>query len=69
VDWPARDPGIPTGTPLLRRIRSGFHPKPQRNELHVVLDLEDPWAQLVEVRLDGARADLVLGRGPQGHPE
>ena len=42
IDLPFRETLIETATPELERIRTGFHPQSQVNELHAVLDLTGP---------------------------
>jgi len=51
IDLPFRDTLIETATPELERIRTGFHPQSQVNELHAVLDLAGPNVELDRVEL------------------
>lgn len=51
IDLPFRDTLIETATPELERIRTGFHPQSQVNELHAVLDLTGPNVRLDRVEL------------------
>ena len=47
---------------LLNRVRTGFHEKRGGNELHVVLDLADLSAQVQDVRAEGSRLIVTVGR-------
>ena len=53
---------IPVGGSAVRQIRTGFHHKNGRDEIHVVIDLTGPQWRLTEVRNLGPRLELVLGR-------
>ena len=51
IDLPFRETLIETSTPELERIRTGFHPQSQVNELHAVLDLTGPKVHLDRIEL------------------
>lgn len=55
---------IPVGTELVERLRVGFHPERPRSELHVVVDLADPGADLVRSEAEGQELRLFVGRPP-----
>lgn len=62
INWPFRDPILDANTQEVRRIRTGFHPKATGNELHIVLDLEDPQIHLARVERDANKILLYLSR-------
>jgi uncharacterized protein (TIGR02266 family) len=47
----------------LQQIRTGFHEKPEGNELHVVLDLASSQVTLLGVQEEGSHLLLRVGRG------
>lgn len=53
---------IPVGTDLLKRIRVGFHPEGRQRQLHVVLDLATPDAELDRTEAKGTELRLYLAR-------
>lgn len=55
---------IPVGAELVERLRVGFHPERPRSELHVVVDLADPGADLVRSEAAGQELRLFIGRPP-----
>jgi hypothetical protein len=57
VDRPFPRSAIPVGTELVERIRLGFHPERRESELHLVLDLATPEA---EVRSEAAGSEIRL---------
>jgi uncharacterized protein (TIGR02266 family) len=57
VDRPFPRSAIPIGTELVERIRLGFHPERRESELHLVLDLATPEA---EVRSEAAGSEIRL---------
>lgn len=65
IDWPVREPVLEVMSPEILRIRSGFHPGPEGNELHIVFDLADPQADLLGIEADGEKLLLTLGRPPE----
>ena len=62
IDWPLRDPALNVDSPEVRRIRTGFHPKPGGNELHIVLDLVDDAVQVTDLRVEGTDVHIFLRR-------
>ncbi|MDY7095799.1 MAG: TIGR02266 family protein [Acidobacteriota bacterium] len=62
INWPFRNPILDANTGEVRRIRTGFHPKATGNELHIVLDLEDPQIHLARVERDANKILLYLSR-------
>lgn len=68
VEEPFPRTEIPVGTELVERIRIGFHPERPQSELHLVLDLATPEADLVRSRAEGRELRLHVGRSPDGAP-
>jgi hypothetical protein len=62
IDWPLRDPVLAVDSPEVRRIRTGWHPKPSGNELHIVFDLVDDEVQLAPVQIGDTEVHLFLRR-------
>ena len=62
IDWPFRDAVLDVDSSLVRRIRTGFHPKETINELHVVFDLKDAEAQLSRIELGERSVQLFFSR-------
>lgn len=62
VSWPFRDPVLQVDTAEVRRIRTGFHPKPEGNELHIVVDLQDPEVVLQQLEREDRKVLLFFGR-------
>ncbi|MDA8018434.1 MAG: PilZ domain-containing protein [Thermoanaerobaculia bacterium] len=46
---------IPVGIGAVRQVRTGWHRKSGGNELHVVIDLADPAAEVTGLRVEGQR--------------
>ena len=51
------------GTELVERIRLGFHPERRESELHLVLDLATPEAEVVRSEAAGSEIRLHVARG------
>jgi hypothetical protein len=51
---------VDVGTPEVRQVRTGFHSRPEGNELHVVLDLASPAVRLVQATSQDNRVELLL---------
>ena len=62
IDWPVRDPELDVGSSEVRRISTGYHPKTDGNELHIVLDLVDDGVQLADVQVESQDILLFLRR-------
>jgi hypothetical protein len=60
IDWPLRDPVQQVDSPEVRRIRSGFHPKADGNEVHIVLDLAEDTVELRDIQIEGNDIHLFL---------
>lgn len=64
VDRPFPLPRVVVGTGDILQVRTGFHPSPEGNELHIVLDLAHPSVQVTRVEAAEGRLKLHLQRGP-----
>ncbi|MCH9650354.1 MAG: TIGR02266 family protein [Deltaproteobacteria bacterium] len=62
ISWPFRDPVLQVDTAEVRRIRTGFHPKPEGNELHIVVDLQDSEVALQQLEREDRKVLLLFGR-------
>ncbi len=62
IDWPFRDPVVEVESSVVRRIRTGFHPKETLNELHIVVDLKDSQSELRSAELGGRSIELFFHR-------
>lgn len=51
---------IPVDGALLKQIRTGYHRKPAGNELHIVLDLANPRAQVNEVQEAASGLEVLI---------
>lgn len=54
---------IPVRAAGLEQIRTGYHPSPSGNELHIVLDLQDPELRIAEILTPGRELVLRFTRG------
>ena len=53
-------PVVNVGTPEVKQVRTGFHTRPEGNELHVVVDLASPRVRLVQATSQDNRVELLL---------
>lgn len=58
---PYRQTQMAVGAGGVDGIRTGFHRKPQGDEVHIVLDLADVGKTVTEVRARGDRVEIVVG--------
>jgi hypothetical protein len=56
---------VPVGSPEVRQVRTGYHPREEESELHVVLDLAGPGIQATDVRAQGSTLRILLAN-PRG---
>jgi hypothetical protein len=68
IDWPFREPVLEVSSPEIFRIRSGFHPRTDANELHIVLDLADPEARVLALVAEGESLLLTVGKPLEEQP-
>jgi hypothetical protein len=59
---PFRFPRLAVGTAEVKQIRTGFHERPEGNEIHVVLDLADAAVKVTGVEEHGNQLRLLLRR-------
>jgi uncharacterized protein (TIGR02266 family) len=54
---------IPVGSPLVERVRLGYHPEGRTSQMHVVVDLADPGARLDRSEVVGNELRLWITSG------
>jgi hypothetical protein len=53
-------PTVNVGTLEVQQVRTGYHAKPEGNELHVVIDLASARVRLAQVTTQDNRVELLL---------
>jgi hypothetical protein len=64
IDRPFPLARLVVGTGDVLQVRTGFHPSPEGNELHIVLDLAHPNVQVTRVEEGEGRLKVHLQRSP-----
>jgi hypothetical protein len=59
---------LDVGDPVVKRIRTGFHPERNPSELHLVIDLSTADARIIDARASGHLLVLLVGRPGSAAP-